>query len=200
MATRKKYRLKKRIKNFLVFYTIVCTLFVASYTLSRYVGTTTLTNGIDIAKFNVSVNDIDVKDGAPIQFNFSETSTFMRGKVAPNNKGYFEFTINPDGTEVSLEYEIKFNIDKFDDDFKLTYFTVNDSETHYNITDGNIVKNDLLLPVTGSGTTTGFTDAEKTSIKIYWLWDEQDEIRNSQKDIYKNKKMDVMVIVRQKIN
>ena len=196
MATRKKYRLKKRIKNFLVFYTIVCTLFVASYTLSRYVGTTTVTNGIDIAKFNVSVNDIDVKDGAPIQFNFSETSTFMRGKVAPNNKGYFEFTINPDGTEVSLEYEIKFNIDKFDDDFKLEYFTVNDGETHYDITDGNIAKNDLLLPTTE----TGFTDADKINIKVYWYWDEQDEILNPDIDIYDNKDMNILVIVKQKIN
>ncbi len=196
MATRKKYRLKKRIKNFLVFYTIVCTLFVASYTLSRYVGTTTVTNGIDIAKFNVSVNDIDVKDGAPIQFNFSETSTFMRGKVAPNKKGYFEFTINPDGTEVSLEYEIKFNIDKFDDDFKLEYFTVNDGETHYDITDGNIAKNDLLLPTTE----TGFTDADKINIKVYWYWDEQDEILNPDIDIYDNKDMNILVIVKQKIN
>ena len=200
MATRKKYRLKKKIKNFLIFYTIVCTLFVASYTLSRYVGTTTVTNGIDIAKFNVSVNDIDVKDGTPIKFNFNDSKTFAKGKIAPNSRGYFEFIINPDGTEVSIEYEIKFMLDELDEDFKLEYFTVNDSETHYAITDENIVKNNLLLSSKESGTTTGFTNADKISIKIYWLWDEQDEIRNSQKDIYENKKMDVMVIVRQKIN
>ena len=196
MATRKKYRLKKRIKNFLIFYTIVCTLFVASYTLSRYVETSIGIGGIDIAKFNVSVNDIDVTDGTPIKFDFNDSKTFAKGKIAPNSRGYFEFTINPDGTEVSLEYEIKFMLEELDEDFKLEYFTVNDGKTHYDITDGNIAKNDLLLPTTE----TGFTDADKINIKVYWYWDEQDEILNPDIDIYDNKDMNILVIVKQKIN
>ena len=200
MATRSKYRLKKRVKNFLIFYSIVCILFVASYTLSRYVGSTSVTGGLDIAKFNVSVNDIDVKDGTPIKFDISDSKYFSSEKIAPLSKGYFEFTINPDGTEISLEYEIKFILDELDDDFKLEYFTINDSEKHYEITDGIIAKNDLLLPSTESGTKTGFTDADKINIKVYWFWDEQNEILNPEKDIYDNKDMDILVIVKQKIN
>ena len=200
MATRRRYRLKKRVKNFLIFYTIVCVLFVASYTLSRYVETSIGIGGIDIAKFNVSVNDIDVTDGTPIKFDFNDSKTFAKGKIAPNSRGYFEFTINPDGTEVSLEYEIKFILDELDKDFKLEYFTVNDSETHYDITDGNIAKNDLLLPSTASGAKTGFDASNKINIKVYWFWDEQDEILNPEEDIYDKKDMDVLVIVKQKIN
>ena len=196
MAKRKKYRLKKRVKNFLIFYTFICILFLSNYTLSRYIESTEETVGIDIAKFKVTVNDINVSDGIPIQFNFSDNSTFVKGKVVPNGKGYFEFTINPDGTEVSLEYEIKFMLEELDEDFKLEYFTINDGETHYDITDGNIAKKDLLLPTTEKG----FTDADKINIKVYWYWDEQDEILNPDIDIYDNKDMNILVIVKQKIN
>ena len=196
MVTSRKYRLKQRIKNFLIFYIIVDILFIASYTLSRYAGATLGTSTIDIAKFNVSVNNINIKDSTPIQFDFSDSKTFTSRKIAPNSKGYFEFTINPNGTEVSLEYEIKFILDELDEDFKLTYFTVNDSTTHYDITDKNIVKNDLLLP----SIETGFKDSDKINIKVYWFWDEQDKILNPQKDVYDNKDMKILVIVKQKIN
>ena len=195
MATRRKYRLKKRIKNFLIFYIIICTLFVASYTLSRYVNIASGTISIDIAKFNVSVNDIDIKEGRPIEFNISDSKNFSTGKIAPRSRGYFEFKINPAGTEVSLEYEIKFILDELDADFKLEYFTINDGETHYNITNKNIVKNDLILPTTE----TGFTDNDKITIKVYWFWDEQDEILNPDIDIYDNKDMNILVIIKQKI-
>ena len=72
MATRKRYRLKKRIKNFIFFYSFIGILFVASYTLSRYVQTTEGTGGIDIAKFKVSVNDKNVTDGNPFILNYKE--------------------------------------------------------------------------------------------------------------------------------
>ena len=191
-----KYRLKKRIKNFLIFYVIVCILFVASYTLSRYVETSQGVSGIEVAKFNVSVNDENIRDGKPVLFNFSETSKIASRKVAPNNNGYFAFTINPEGTEVSLEYEIKFMLDELDEDFKLEYFTVNDSETHYEITNGNLIKNDLLIPTTE----TGFVDDDKIDIKVYWSWNEKEDIINPDINDYENKNIEVIVIVKQKIN
>ena len=154
------------------------------------------TVGIDIAKFNVSVNDINVKDGTPIQFNFSETSTFVKGKVAPNSKGYFEFIINPSETEVSLEYEFMFNLDGLNENFKLTHFTINDDETYYDITDGNTIRNDLLLP----SNEYGFTDADKKTIRVYWSWDEEGDIINPDINDYEGKNISVIVIVKQKID
>ncbi len=194
MPQKRKYRLKKRIKNFLIFYIFVSILFVASYTLSRYVEVTQGMGGIEIAKFNVSVNDVSVKDGTPIQFNFSESTTFLNEKVAPDSEGYFEFVINPDGTEVSLEYEFKFDLSKLDKDFKLTYFKVNDSG-NYDITDGNIVKSDLLLPKTGNG----FTDSDAINIKVYWSWFKEEDITNPNIEDYDNKNINVIAIVKQKI-
>ncbi len=195
MATR-KYRSKKKIKNFFIFYTFLCILFVASYTLSRYVEVEQGTSSIDIAKFNVSVNDINVSDGIPVQFNFSESSTFLNEKVAPNNSGYFEFIINPDQTEVSLEYEFLFNIDDIDKDFKLAYYEINDDDIQHEISDGNYIENVLPLPSNEKG----FTAADQVNIKVYWSWDPVEDFINPNTDNYENKNINVIATVKQKIN
>ena len=192
---RYKQRQKKNLMNFLIFYAIICIFFIASYTLSRYVNTTSGSTGIGIAKFKVNVNDISVIENKPFELKFSETSTFLSKKVAPNSSGYFEIIIDPIGTEVSLEYEFKFNLNNLDEDFKLLYFTINDGETHYEITDGTTVKNDLLLPSNEKG----FTESEKTNIKVYWSWDKKTDTYNPDITELNNKDMGVFAIVKQKI-
>ncbi len=194
MAIKKKYRLKKRIKNFIVFYSFICILFVASYTLSRYVETSTETGGIDIAKFNVSVNDKNVIDGKPFILNYKEISNLSK-KIVPNATGFFEFVINPEETEVSLEYVLTFDLSELDSDFKLTYFTVNDLEEHYDITDGKTIKGDILLPSSEHG----FTSEDITTIKVYWNWEEKEDIINPDINDYENKNIDVIALVKQKL-
>ena len=192
---RYKHKQKKNFMNFLIFYTIICIFFIASYTLSRYVNTTSGITGIGIAKFKVNVNDISVAENKPFELKFSEESTFVSQKVAPNNSGYFEIIVDPTGTEVSLEYEFKFKLDNLDEDFKLQYFTINDTATHYDITDGNTVKNDLLL----LNNEKGFTESEKIDIKVYWSWDKKSDTYNPDITDLDNKDMGVFAIVRQKI-
>ena len=192
---RYKQKQKKNFMNFLIFYTIICIFFIASYTLSRYVNTTTGSAGIGIAKFKVNVNDISVVENKPFELKFSEASTFVSKKVAPNSSGYFEIIVDPTGTEVSLEYEFQFNLDDLDEDFKLLYFTINDTATHYNITDGNTVKNDLLLP----NNEKGFGEDDKTKIKVYWSWDKQSDTYNPDITDLDNKNIGVFATVRQKI-
>ncbi len=194
--SRKRFRRKqkKNVMNFLIFYAVICVFFIASYTFSRYVTTISDSTEIEFAKFKVTVNDINVTENKPFELKFSETSNFVGQKVAPNNSGYFEFIINPAGTEVSLEYDFKFMIDEMDEDFKLLYFTVNDDATHYDIID-NTATGDLILP----SNERGFNDNEKASIKVYWSWDEKEDTYNPNIDDLKNKSINVFAIVRQKI-
>ena len=192
---RYKQKKKKNLMNFLIFYTIICIFFIASYTLSRYVDKATGSAGISIAQIKVTVNEINVNEDKPFILNFSEASTFMSQKIAPNGSGYFEIVIDPTGTEVSLEYEFMFNLANLDKDFKLLYFTVNDGENHYDITDGNIVKNEILL----SNDEIGFTDTEITNIKVYWSWNEKNDFENPDIDDFNNKNIEVFATVKQKI-
>lgn len=192
---RYKHKQKKNFINFLIFYTIICIFFIASYTFSRYVNIISGSTGIDIAKFKVNVNDISVTENKPFELKFSKSSTFLSKKIAPNSSGYFEIILDPTKTEVSLEYEFKFNLDDLDEDFKLLYFTINDSDTHYDIVDSNIIKNDLLL----SSNEKGFTESEKINIKIYWAWEKQSDIYNPNITELDNKDIEVLAVVRQKI-
>lgn len=194
MTMKRKHRCKKRTEQFLIFYIFISILFVASYTLSRYVEVISKNGEIDIAKFNVVINDVHVKDGAPIQFNISKSTTFVNGKIAPSSTGYFEFKIDPSETEVSLEYELIFDLSQLAKEFKLTHFTVNDGENQ-EITE-NVVKNDLLLPSLEHG----FTKDDAISVKVYWSWEVEEDIVNPDINEYENKNIDVIAIVRQKIN
>lgn len=195
MTVMREERTKKKLKRFLILYLLLWIVFITSYTFSKYIYTTT--SGIDgsIAKFKVSVNDVNVKEGVPIQFNFSETSTFVDEKVAPNSTGYFAFTINPAETEVSLEYEFTFDLKELDEDFKLIYFTINDDTTHYSITNGNVVKNELPLLTNERG----FTNSDQVTIKVYWSWDETEDIINPDITEYENKNINVTGVIKQKL-
>lgn len=191
---KRKYRLKKKIKNFLIFYLFIAILFVASYTISRYVEVASGNGNIEIAKFNVTLNDIDVTEGETISLDYNNLMNTKEQKLAPNKTGYFQFVIDPSGTEVSLEYQFEFDFTEIPEKFKLTYFKVNDDETKYTI-ENNIIKNDLLLP----NITHGFTEEDKTTIKVYWSW-EQEDITNPDINDIDNKAISVKAIIKQKIN
>ena len=189
-AKRYKEKQKKNIKNFIIFYICISILFIASYTLSRYVNTTTGSPEIGIAKFDVTVNNMSVTENEPFELNFSDTSKFVSKKIAPSSLGYFEIIINPTGTEVSLEYEFNFKLDELNKKFKLAYFTIDDSKEQNKILDNTIVKGDLLLP-----NTQAFT--KETNIKVYWTWDE--EIHNPDINSLDNKNIGVSATIKQKI-
>lgn len=189
-AKRYKEKQKKNIKNFIIFYICISILFIASYTVSRYVNTTTGSPEIGIAKFNVTVNNKSVTEGLPFELSLSPTKTTTDSKIAPNETGYFEIIINPTGTEVSLEYEFKFNLEELNENFKLAYFTIDDSEEQNTILDNTIVKGELLLP-----NAQAFT--EKTNIKVYWTWDE--EIHNPDINSLDNKNIGVSATIKQRI-
>lgn len=174
MKKGKRYkRTNKRLINFLWFYIIISTLLISAYTFSSYVAKVEQEGVMKIAKFNVKVNDKDILENKEFIVNLNSNSNAYNEKLFPGTSGYFNLEINPAGTEVSLEYEFRFSLEELNKNFKLLYFTIDSDETHYDIND-NIVKGDLLLP----SDNTSFTDEQKTNLKVYWSWDEQEDIYN----------------------
>ncbi len=190
MATKKKYRLKKKVKNFLIFYSFICVVFISSYTFSRYITATSGNLELKIARFNVLVNDTNVLADNPFILNLSPNSNTLNNKIVPNTTGYFEIIINPNGTEVSLEYEFNFDLSKLDENFHLTKFVLNDKDEIL-LTD-NVVKGDLLLPSTSQG----FTESDALNIKVYWEWNEEEDIVNP---VISSKNIVVTSVIKQKI-
>ncbi len=187
---RKRYRLKKRIKNFLIFYCCIAFLFIANYTFARYITTTSSTSQIGVANFQVKVNDVDVVLGETFEFELSPNANTYNSKMAPNSKGYFEIEIDPSETEVALDYEFQFDLSKIDEDVHLTEFHVNDS-TKIAIED-NVVQGTIDLP----NQDTGFTTDDKTNLKIYWEWNEEGDIINP---VITDTNIEVTSVIKQKI-
>ena len=124
----KRYkRNNKKLINFLWFYIIIATLLIFAYTFSSYLTKVEPEGIMKIAKFNVKVNDKNVTENEEFLLDLITNSNAYDKKFIPESNGYFNFIINPVGTEVSLEYEFKFNLEELNENFKLLYFTINDS-------------------------------------------------------------------------
>ncbi len=191
---RRYKRSTKRLLNFLWFYITLSLLLIFMYTFSGYVAKVNPEGVAKTAKFNVKVNDKDILENREFIVNLNSNSNAYSEKLLPGTNGYFDLEINPAGTEVSLEYEFKFNLEELNENFKLLYFTINDDETHYDITD-NIVKEVLLLP----SDNTAFTDEQKTDLKVYWSWDEQEDIYNPDISSLNYKNIKVLATVKQMV-
>ena len=83
-----------------------------------------------------------------------------------------------------------FDLSNLDQDFHLTKVVLNDKEEKV-LTD-NIVKGDLFLP----NKNTGFTNNDTLNIKVYWEWQEKEDILNP---IIENKNIMVKSVIKQKI-
>ncbi len=188
---KEKYKLKDKALKFIVVYSLICLTFIASYTFSRYVDTTSGTYQISVAKFNVKVNGTSVTDGKEFNLILSPNSNTHNDKIAPHTNGYFEIEIDPTGTEVSLEYQFIFNLNNIDADVELKNYTINDGAPN-NIVD-NTVSGELKLPTVEHG----FTESDKIKIKVNWEWTNNEDIVNPTID---NTNISVKSTVRQKIN
>ena len=188
---RYKKRAKKRYINFFLFYIIVAMITFIGYTFSGYTQVVDSEGSpILVAQFNVKVNDIVVGEGNKFELQLSPSKNTLVNKISPDHEGYFEIVIDPTGTEVSLEYEFKFHLENLYKDIHLTTFTVNDGDP-IKITD-NDVKGDILLP----NSETGFSESEKTTIKVNWEWNGEDIVNPEITD----KDISVISTIRQKIN
>lgn len=193
MAMYKRYnKVKKRYKNFFSFYIVLVFVIFTSYTFSRYTTTVnTDKDEISVAKFSVTVNGQHIGSSDPFQIQLSPNSNTYNNKIAPDVQGgYFEIVIDPTGTEVSLEYELTFNLSNISQKMNIIKYTINNGQ-EISVTN-NIIKGDILLPSSESG----FEAKDSINIKAYWEWNE--DIINP--TITNSNNINVTSIIRQKIN
>ncbi len=170
----------KRVKKFLLIYIIlVAIIILADFTFSRLYTTKESTASAEVAKFNVKVNGMVVSDNINFNLNLSENTKTYNNKIAPDSSGYFTFNINPDGSEVSVEYQIVFDLDNEDSDIKLTKYSIDGGKTFKeNIENGNTIRDEILL----KDPSRGLTEADKVDLRVYWEWDDEKDIYNPQID------------------
>lgn len=94
---------------FLVFLSITAYLISSSYALFE-----TDASGdkeIDIGKWIIKLNDIDISTGTSNtftvdSFTYTPNTHIKNGYIAPGRSGYFDIILDPAGTEVSVRYDV----------------------------------------------------------------------------------------------
>ena len=115
MNLKQRYKSKgsRRLVRFLGFYSIL-TFFLLFYsTFARYVTVVEYDTTVAIANWQILVNNVDILNGETLT-DFIQlipsTQTTTNNKLAPGQNGYFDITINPEGTDVAIEYKITFDV------------------------------------------------------------------------------------------
>lgn len=117
---KKKKNCKNKVSTRKSFYAL---LILASIFMAITVFTDTFsvfqTDGLavinqEVGKWVIKINDIDISTSASSDFvidnfNYSANTKVKDGKIAPGRSGYFDVTIDPTGTEVSVLYSIEFD-------------------------------------------------------------------------------------------
>lgn len=182
----------KTSKRYRIFIILVL-LLLFSLTLARYNSTSTYNSKMSVAKWCIKINDVEITQNTKklsdkIEFvaveNKSEDDLIKAGQ-----KGYFEINIDPQYTEVSLNYSIVIDTSQLPVEIELTKYAVNDFDTKIDMPSNNILTGDILLD--GK---TSLEDTDAKTYRIYWEWADEDNIID-----IKNYKLKANIIIKQEI-
>ena len=169
MKKGKRYkRSKKRLSNFLWFYSILVILTFSLYTFSRYTQTSTINSTSNIANFNVKVNDVEIDGDGTFDLILSPNANTSNNKIVPGN-GYFEVNINPADTEVSIEYSLKFDIKNMPN-FKIVKYSLDKGLNFKEDIVENVIKGEIDLPSGADNKKVKLTEENTVNLRIYYEW------------------------------
>lgn len=156
--------MNKKIKIALILVAIILIAALAiSLAYSRYFSKITGTGEATVAKWSFKVNGkADNLGTITLGNTTAENSKVADGKVAPGTSGKFSVELNADGTEVALDYTIKF--ENLSDTFPTNLKFYTDAAHTTEISD---------ITTAGMTGTIGLSDSKTKTVEIYWAWDYQ---------------------------
>lgn len=98
---------KKTIKSMMIVLMLLAVgLYFVSSTYARYISTTSGEGTVQVAKWAVKINDKDVTQSEEftIEFLEVENANVVNGYIAPSSQLYADFTIDPTGSQVAMDY------------------------------------------------------------------------------------------------
>lgn len=180
MTLKEKYttKNKKRIKQFIVFYSILVIFLVIYSSFAKYDTTLDGHTNIAIANWKIVLNGQELTNSNNTltnkivltpETNIDETDPT---KIKPEQTGYFDIEINPADTEVSFVYQITLDTQNSElpETFKIKTYSIN-NEAPVSLPDTNIVNNTVYL-----GGKNIFTSADTQTIRFYWSWESGDYV------------------------
>lgn len=176
MTLREKYTIKnkKRFKQFICFYSMLCIMLVVYLSMARYKKTSEGYAKIDIANWKIEVNEQQLtsdnnyfKDEILL---FPDTNIDLGNpyKILPGQTGHFDIKIDPTDTEVSIAYEIKINLEesKLSEKIKIEKYSINGGTEQ--ILENHTVSSSIILNQNGK-----FTESDIQTIRFFWKWEQE---------------------------
>lgn len=197
---------KKRWINFLSMYLIFVFFVLSNFTLSRYSGKTEATTTLKVAKFSAKVNQEDVQEKKEFTLNLSQNLNSLNNKLTPDSEGYFDIEINPEGAQVSLDFELIFDMAELKNtNVDLKKYTIDYTENYKNntemnvleIPENNIITGEIILDDTHID---GFTANDRITVRVFWQWNEDIYITKNSVQNIAGKNIKTTCIVKQKIS
>lgn len=156
-------------KKIMFFVALICLFYCVSLmqsTYAKYVTTADTNADFTIARWNILVNDQDIKESSNftnlIVPTFEGTTHIKEDVIAPTSEGYFDIVI--DGTETDVSYTYTLTIDYAAsndvDDLIITKYTIDDINYSYDI--GDPITDDILLNA----------ENKVTSIRFFVKWND----------------------------
>lgn len=166
-----RYRIHNKLKKnkLLRLYILIILSLIFSLTMSRYTSSSDLTLGIEVAKWDISINNTEVtpqttKLDNKIEMVVTENQD-QDGYIKAGQKGYFDIKIEPKYTEVSIQYNIKINTEDLPNEIKLTKYSINNSSEKIDMTQNKTITGQILIDEKEN------LDEDDTKIyRVYWEW------------------------------
>lgn len=196
LKTRYKSKSRKRVIRFFVFYSFLSLFLLLYSTFGRY---TTIQEGkprTEIANWNIKINNNDVTSENTMSNIITlvpdvTTQTTTNNELAPGQTGYFDIVINPQETDVSIEYIINFD---------MTNLPTGVSITSYEIVEDGIANTFTNTSIEGeinlSENTKSLSESDTKTVRVYWSWSDTTTDIPNETDSYSIK---VIVSVKQKL-
>lgn len=161
---------------------LIITIIVINRTYALFESNVDFSINMDIAKWNIAVNDTAVMSNTVETFliknlTLQPNSKVVDGKVAPGSQGTFEVEIDFKDTDVSVQCEIVLDSQRIaDSGVSFSGFTVDDNDI--TVTHNSDTNHSMIIPLSKIKHE-GSTDSYKITMQIAFEWT-NDESRNKE--------------------
>lgn len=175
MLDNKKYKeiRRKRLNNFLLFYTFIILFLCFNMTISKYGAIGKANSNISIAAWKIKINNENIETSNTFLLNNNQQTAGAQttnNKIAPDSNGYFEIILDLSDTEVSIDYKLEIDtsiLERNGINLQITGYSINGGTI--NQIENNTISGEKILREV-NGKIIKFTEEDNCNIKIYWNW------------------------------
>lgn len=171
---RKQIKIKRRIIS-IVLLILIAIIAIVGNTYSKYISKVEGKGVIQVAKWAFLVNG---QTASMTNINLAqnyENSTIIPNRIAPGTEGFFDIVIDTTGSEVGIEYNVKFSEEKNKpENMKFQY-------------ENKVVSSIFDLEEELKGIIDANAEEKIKTFRIKWFWDYETKEENQIKDIQDTK-------------